>query len=180
MKKNEKYEYEDYKIKCLNSLEKYLSCDEAQILETCIHNYIDGLSEDYKYDIYINHIAIFVNFFKNIVKKFKIDENFFTQYMFKKDFTTDICYFCKLQGENYDTQKDDNNICSNYYKCSNCNIHWKVLIFEKVSIDIVDGAHLCNKCKTYKTTYYQLQTRSADEPMTTYVECHNCNNRWKY
>lgn len=24
-----------------------------------------------------------------------------------------------------------------------------------------DGAHFCGKCKTYKTTYYQLQTRSA-------------------
>ena len=24
-----------------------------------------------------------------------------------------------------------------------------------------DGAHFCGKCKTHKTTYYQLQTRSA-------------------
>ena len=24
-----------------------------------------------------------------------------------------------------------------------------------------DGMHRCTKCKTYKTTYYQLQTRSA-------------------
>jgi len=25
-----------------------------------------------------------------------------------------------------------------------------------------------------------MQTRSADEPMTTFVTCHNCNNRWKF
>lgn len=28
-------------------------------------------------------------------------------------------------------------------------------------------------------TYYQLQTRSADEPMTTFVTCLTCNARWK-
>lgn len=42
-----------------------------------------------------------------------------------------------------------------------------------------DGFFKCGKCKTYKTTYTQAQTRSADEPMTTFVVCLNCNNRWK-
>lgn len=37
----------------------------------------------------------------------------------------------------------------------------------------------CRKCKSNKCSYYQLQTRSADEPMTTYVTCINCGNRWK-
>ncbi len=43
-----------------------------------------------------------------------------------------------------------------------------------------EGIFMCKKCKSKKTTYYQLQTRSADEPMTTYVECKNCNNHWKF
>ena len=37
----------------------------------------------------------------------------------------------------------------------------------------------CGKCKTKACTYYQLQTRSADEPMTTFVTCTQCGNRWK-
>ena len=37
----------------------------------------------------------------------------------------------------------------------------------------------CSKCKSKKCTHYQLQTRSADEPMTTFVTCINCGNRWK-
>mgnify|MGYP003974234543 FL=1 len=38
---------------------------------------------------------------------------------------------------------------------------------------------MCYKCKKRKCTYYELQTRSADEPMTTFVSCLNCGNRWK-
>ena len=43
----------------------------------------------------------------------------------------------------------------------------------------VEGFFTCGKCKSKKTTYYQLQTRSADEPMTTFVSCLNCGKRWK-
>ncbi|KAJ8336483.1 hypothetical protein SKAU_G00377030 [Synaphobranchus kaupii] len=38
----------------------------------------------------------------------------------------------------------------------------------------------CGKCKKKKCTYTQVQTRSADEPMTTFVFCTECGNRWKF
>ena len=37
----------------------------------------------------------------------------------------------------------------------------------------------CHKCGSRETSYYEVQTRSADEPMTTFVTCLNCGNRWK-
>jgi transcription elongation factor S-II len=37
----------------------------------------------------------------------------------------------------------------------------------------------CRKCRKNECTYYQMQTRSADEPMTTFVTCIPCGNRWK-
>jgi len=39
----------------------------------------------------------------------------------------------------------------------------------------------CSACKK-KTNcdYYQMQTRSADEPMTTFVTCLECDKRWKF
>jgi len=42
------------------------------------------------------------------------------------------------------------------------------------------SAFQCSKCKQRKCRYRQAQTRSADEPMTTFVTCVNCNHRWKF
>lgn len=41
------------------------------------------------------------------------------------------------------------------------------------------GLFTCGRCKSSKTSNTQKQTRSADEPMTVFVQCHNCGNRWK-
>ncbi|KAI8361762.1 transcription elongation factor S-II [Blakeslea trispora] len=38
----------------------------------------------------------------------------------------------------------------------------------------------CGKCGGRKCTYFQMQTRSADEPMTTFVTCVLCGNHWKF
>jgi transcription elongation factor S-II len=43
----------------------------------------------------------------------------------------------------------------------------------------VEGSRSCSKCKCRKIHYYELQTRSADEPMTIYYTCLQCSNRWK-
>ncbi|KAJ8408950.1 hypothetical protein AAFF_G00239710 [Aldrovandia affinis] len=39
---------------------------------------------------------------------------------------------------------------------------------------------ICGKCRGKNCTYTQVQTRSADEPMTTFVLCNGCGNRWKF
>ena len=43
----------------------------------------------------------------------------------------------------------------------------------------VSSSLVCGKCKQKKVSYTQAQTRSADEPMTTFCECTICGNRWK-
>lgn len=45
--------------------------------------------------------------------------------------------------------------------------------------DAPDGAYTCRACKSKKTQYTCLQTRSADEPMCIYVSCLQCGKRWK-
>jgi len=65
---------------------------------------------------------------------------------------------------------------------------WDKLIQEKIqrdknkyetTIEAATDTFTCRKCKSKKCTYYQMQTRSADEPMTTFVTCIDCGNRWK-
>lgn len=63
---------------------------------------------------------------------------------------------------------------------------------EKFEKEAIKEAHLatvegtktdllkCGKCKQRDCTYNQLQTRSADEPMTTFAMCNKCGHRWKF
>jgi transcription elongation factor S-II len=37
----------------------------------------------------------------------------------------------------------------------------------------------CKKCKKRQCVYYELQTRSADEPMTKFIKCCNCGFQWR-
>lgn len=65
---------------------------------------------------------------------------------------------------------------------------WEKLLSEKAKRDEkkyertqkVSSEFTCRKCKSKDCTYYQMQTRSADEPMTTFITCENCGNRWKF
>lgn len=45
--------------------------------------------------------------------------------------------------------------------------------------DIGEGAFKCSKCGSKETVAREVQTRSADEPMTIFVTCVHCNNHWK-
>ena len=50
--------------------------------------------------------------------------------------------------------------------------------YEPQAVAMTDR-YTCGKCKKNRCSYYELQTRSADEPMTTFISCLNCGHRWK-
>lgn len=45
--------------------------------------------------------------------------------------------------------------------------------------NITESNETCLRCKTKKVIYYQKQTRSCDEPITTFFTCTNCGKSWK-
>ena len=45
--------------------------------------------------------------------------------------------------------------------------------------EAMTDAFKCRKCGSRSTSYYEVQTRSADEPMTQFITCLNCNARWR-
>ena len=66
--------------------------------------------------------------------------------------------------------------------------HWKVLIDRKIKRDAskyVDNTQAstdmftCKKCRSKRCTYYEMQTRSADEPSTLFVTCLDCGKHWR-
>ena len=66
--------------------------------------------------------------------------------------------------------------------------NWKEILEEKKEIDkikysikeeVTTDEYRCRRCKNNKCTYYQRQTRSGDESMTTFITCTVCNNRWR-
>jgi transcription elongation factor S-II len=52
------------------------------------------------------------------------------------------------------------------------------LMYEKREQVHEDGLLICELCKSKKTKYIELQTRSADEPMTIFGMCMECDYHW--
>jgi DNA-directed RNA polymerase subunit M/transcription elongation factor TFIIS len=66
--------------------------------------------------------------------------------------------------------------------------HWKLLLDKKNATDeylytekkiATTDQFKCGVCKKNECTHYSLQTRSADEPSTIFIDCINCGNSWK-
>jgi transcription elongation factor S-II len=67
-------------------------------------------------------------------------------------------------------------------------LRWKDMIEQKMkrdankysnNIEAMTEMFTCKKCKSKRCTYYELQTRSADEPSTIFISCLDCGKHWK-
>ena len=58
----------------------------------------------------------------------------------------------------------------------------RAAVLAKAGIDPAEGMLTCPKCKKRNTNFYLKQTRSADEPMTTFANCltDTCLYRWRF
>ena len=66
--------------------------------------------------------------------------------------------------------------------------HWQTLADEQLKRETTmlegnneEGSDMfkCRRCGKSKTKYWEMQTRSADEPMTIFIRCLNCGKEWR-
>ena len=130
--------------------------------------------------------------------------NFSNNYVEKnsvQDIIEDI-YLNKLEDilANIDSSKLNNNYLLNAIlnneidlnEIANLQPHhlfpenWKKIIDRRILIEdkkknmSTTDIFECRKCNKRKCSVYQMQTRSADEPMTTFVNCLTCGASWKF
>ena len=154
----------------LNDLEISKKIEESIYNYTLLQSEIKGIdpSIDDKYfkRIYVNKI---ITLYNNIDKDSYVQNFNFVKLLYDKDFDIKNIAFLTPQ----EIHKD----------------HWKKYLDRQTANDeflysrtagIRTNEYKCGRCKEKQCTYYQLQVRCSDEPMTTFVNCLNCGNRWSF
>ena len=160
---------EKFRSNVSKKFKEFLGEDKESInMEKAIYNYTlkEATSKKIvkKWDnppfilIYVNHLrSVYLNLKPTLIEKIKSGEILAQQVPFMTH--------QELQSEKWS-------------KLIDAKIKRDKSKFEN-NVEASTDTFTCRKCKSNKCSYYQLQTRSADEPMTIYVTCLTCDNRWK-
>jgi transcription elongation factor S-II len=162
---------------CINKFNTILKDIElSKKIEDSIYNYtlsqteIKGIEPDiedkYFKRIYVNKI---ITLYNNIDENSYVGNKHFLNRIINNDFDINEIAFLSPQEINKE--------------------HWKKYLDRQSANDeflysrtagIRTNEYKCGRCKERNCTYYQLQVRCSDEPMTTFINCLNCGNRWSF
>lgn len=163
--------------KCIQKLKVLIDDKEiCEKIEKSINNYCieqckvkniePNIENTYFLRMYVNKL---ISIYNNLDKKSYIKNNNFYDKVINNELDIDNVAFLSPQEINPD--------------------HWKKYIdkqnaTEEFLYSITAGTktqeYKCGRCKQRDCTYYQLQVRCCDEPMTTFINCLNCGNNWSY
>ena len=165
-----------YRIKCVNKINEYMKNERlSRNIEKGIYNYMISYSKE-------NNITrkwenpIFFNLYFSKIRSICLNLN--KESFIKNEYLIDKIKKRDIKGE--DVAK------LSVYDINPNN--WKKIIDEKMKRDKIKyelkpeamtDQYKCRKCGSRKCSYYEMQTRSADEPMTQFFTCIDCDNRWK-
>lgn len=137
---------------------------EKLLFNTVVKNYSNLFLE-----LTINFKEYWLNAFNNI----------FGEILLSYDEKTDKIDLNKFRPILVDLQNNKINFKSSTF--SESQIKYSTTFkLSTTEMEVEDGVDTCGKCKKSKTTRVQLQTRGGDEPITNFVRCVNCGNKWKY
>ena len=163
--------------KCIQKLKVLIDDKEiCEKIEKSINNYCieqckvkniePNIENTYFLRMYVNKL---ISIYNNLDKKSYIKNNNFYDKVINNELDIDNVAFLSPQEINPD--------------------HWKKYIDKQNATEgflysITAGTktqeYKCGRCKQRDCTYYQLQVRCSDEPMTTFINCLNCGNSWSY
>ena len=167
---------DEYRIKIVIKFDKILNnLKLSKNIEKGIYNYIINIAKNRNiprlwtnkvfYNLYMNKcLSIYVNINKDSYIK--------NNYLLEKILNNEIDPEKVSKLSVYDIFPDN----------------WKELMDKKSKMDelkyklkpeAMTDQFKCRKCFSRSCSYYEVQTRSADEPMTQFITCLNCKNRWK-
>lgn len=201
---NKFYEYLTF-LKIKPNIDNFI-CDKR--IENCIKNINDDNLETIILDIfYYKMIDNIYNKFDNILSKNDISKLYLYISKYTKDYLNslnmnndifDTILNNKIDDIEYNLKnpkcdllnKLNDNIMKiedlpnldpselDYSIWSKCVEKKKLIDFKKNNIKTTD-LYQCKKCKEKKCISWQMQTRSADEPMTIFVQCTICSYTFK-
>jgi len=125
-----------------------------------------NIEDNYFKRIYVNKI---ISLYNNLDKESYVKNSNFLNSVLNNDINIDDIAFLSPQEINKE--------------------HWKKYMDKQTATDEFlysrtvgtrTSEYKCGRCKERNCTYYQLQVRSSDEPMTTFVNCLNCGNKWSF
>ncbi len=161
----------------ISLLQKHLeNIDDCYTIEQSVYDYTIKKAEEKGIPQTINDKSfkrIYVNKCTTLLRNMDT-----TSYVQNKEFIEEI------KNHSFDLSKIANLSPQEIHK-----EHWKKYIDKQSATDefiynrhvgVRTDTYTCSKCKKNDCSYYQLQVRCNDEPMTTFVNCLNCGNRWSY
>ena len=164
------------RIKCVHKINEYINNESiSRNIEKGIYNYMISYSKE-------NNIIrkwenpIFYNLYFSKIRSICLNVN--KNSSIKNEYLINKINKGEIKGEDvaklsvYDINPDN----------------WKKILDEKLKRDKIKyelkpeamtDQYKCRRCGSRKCSYYEMQTRSADEPMTQFFTCLDCDNRWK-
>ena len=157
-------------------INKYIkNLTKSKIIEKSIYNYIINTSKKKNINRYWSNV-IFKNFYLSKIRSLYVNIN-------KDSYVKNENFLKRILSNDIDIKTISTLEIYDIYP-----ENWKYLIEfrtkqDKIKYELKPEAMTtlfkCRKCGSRSTSYYEVQTRAADEPMTQFITCLDCNTRWK-
>ena len=161
---------------CVNKINSILDdIDKSRNIEKSIYNFVIAYSKENNINRRWDN-RIFYNLYFSKIRSIYINLN-------KKSYVKNDYLYDKIKNNEIKAEEISKLSVYDVYPDN-----WRKMIDDKIKRDkmkyelkpeAMTERYKCRRCGSRKCSYYELQTRSADEPMTQFFTCLDCKNRWK-